>query len=66
MPLSTPKPPIIEGKHDVYYMPLEETVKQPFTDMHQLSLINRMQNANVVAGEVSIGERESRSSYGVG
>ena len=62
MPLPIPKPSHIEGKHDLQYMSLEEAVKQPFSDKRQPSLINRRQNNNVVTGEVSMGERESRST----
>ncbi len=34
MPLPIPKPSSIEGKDDLFYMSLEEAVKQPFTDKH--------------------------------
>jgi hypothetical protein len=62
MPLPIPKPSSIEGKHDLHYMSLEEAVKQSFTDKHQPSLINQRRINNGINGEISIGERESRST----
>ena len=63
MPLPIPKPSSIEGRHNLHYTSLEEDVKPPFTDKQQPSLIiNRRRINNVINREVSIGERESRST----
>jgi hypothetical protein len=62
MPPPIPKSSSIEDKDDLRYMSLEDAGKQPFTDKHQSSLILRRRINNVASGEVSIGERESRST----
>ncbi len=62
MPLPIPKLSSIEGRHDLHYMSLEEAVKQHLTDKHQPSLINRRRFNNVINGEVSISEQDSRST----
>jgi hypothetical protein len=63
MPLPIPKPTSVAGIPDPHYMTFDEAVKHPFTDEHQPSLQNRMRKNNTaVDGDVSLGERETRTS----
>jgi hypothetical protein len=63
MPLPIPKPASVAIVSDPHYMTFDEAVKHPFTDVHKPSLQNRRRNNNtVVGGNVSLGEREIRTS----
>jgi hypothetical protein len=63
MPLPIPKSASANGIPDPHYMTFDEAVKQPFRDEHQPSLQNRRRNnSTVVDGDVSLGERETRTS----
>ena len=63
MPLPIPKPASANGIPDPHYMTFDEAVKQPFTYEHQTSLqTSRIKNSIVVYGDVSLGERETKTS----
>jgi len=58
-----PKLPKVPGNiADLYYMSFEEAALHPFSEEHQPSLQNRRRDNNIVIGDVTLGDREPRSS----